>query len=73
VVGDHHVDFPHTESRFADEGTAPVVGSVDEIHSGEEIVAAEVVDIDSVLQVDFDSDVMVDAEAGEDSHSVLEK
>jgi hypothetical protein len=68
-VEDHHVHFVRTELRRAEEGTAPVV----EIQGEVEIVAAEVVDIDSVLQEDFDSDAMVDAEMGGCSHDAVEK
>jgi hypothetical protein len=72
-VEDHHVHFVHNELRRAEEGTARVVGNVVEIQWEVEIVAAEVVDIDSVLQEEFDSDAMVDAEVGEGSHDAVEK
>jgi hypothetical protein len=72
-VGDHHVHFVHSELRRAEKGTAPVLENVIEIEWEVEIVAAEVVDIDSVHQEELDSDAMVDAEVGEGSHDAVEK
>jgi hypothetical protein len=50
-----------------------VLENVVEIEWEVEIVAAEVVDIDSVHQEELDSDAMVDAEVGEGSHDAVEK
>jgi hypothetical protein len=72
-VEDHRVHFVHTELRRAEEGTAPVVRNVVEIQWEVGIVAADVVDIDSVLQEEFDSDAMLDAEVGEGRHDAVEK
>ena len=63
----------HSELRRAEEGTAPVLENVVEIEWEVEIVAAEVVDIDSVHQEELDSDAMVDAEVGEGSLDAVEK
>jgi len=69
-VGDRHGGFPHIEPPLEVEGNAPVFGKRAEFQLMLETGGVEVVDIDSALQEEVDSNALLDAGVGEGSHAV---